>query len=68
MDALGKEPEVEITFFKPDERKSGGEYVTVIGAVKNIDDFERPITMRDGMKIPMNDVLSIDGEIFSMLE
>ena len=68
MDALGKEPEVEITFFKPDERKSGGEYVTVIGAVKNVDDFERLITMQDGMKIPMNDVLSIDGEIFSMLE
>jgi len=68
IDALGKEPEVEITFFKPDERKSGGEYVTVIGAVKNIDDFERLITMQDGMKIPMNDVLSIDGEIFSMLE
>lgn len=68
MDALGKEPEVEITFFKPDERKSGGEYVTVIGAVKNVDDFERLITMQDGMKIPMNDVLSIDGEIYSMLE
>lgn len=68
MDALGKEPEVEITFFKPDERKSGGEYVTVISAVKNIDDFERLITMQDGMKIPMNDILSIDGEIFSMLE
>lgn len=68
MDALGKEPKVEITFFKPDERKSGGEYVTVIGAVKNIDDFERLITMQGGMKIPMNDVLSIDGEMFSMLE
>ena len=68
MDALGKEPEVEITFFKPDERKSGGEYVTVIGAVKNIDDFERLITMQDGMKIPMDDVLSIDGEMFSTLE
>lgn len=68
MDALDKEPEVEITFFKPDERKSGGEYVTVIGAVKNIDDFERLITMQGGMKIPMNDVLSIDGEMFSMLE
>lgn len=68
MDARGKEPEVEITFFKPDERKSGGEYVTVIGAIKNIDDFERLITIQDGMKIPMNDILSIDGEIFSMLE
>ena len=28
MDALDEEPEVEITYFKPDERKAGGEYVT----------------------------------------
>ena len=68
MDAIGEEPEVEITYFKPDERKAGGEYVSVIGAVKKVDDFERVITMQDGIKIPMDDVLSIDGELFSSLE
>ena len=68
MDALNEEPEIEITYFKPDERKSGGEYVTVIGAVKKVDDFERQITMQDGVKIPMDDVLSIEGELFSVLE
>ena len=68
MDALNEEPEIEITYFKPDERKSGGEYVTVIGAVKKVDDFERQITMQDGVKIPMDDVLSIDGKLFSSLE
>ena len=68
MDALNEEPEVEITYFKPDERKTGGEYISVTGAVKKIDDFERLITMQDGMKIPMDDVLSIDGELFSSLE
>ena len=68
MDALNEEPEIEITYFKPDERKSGGEYVTVIGAVKKVDDFERRITMQDGTKISMDDVLSIDGELFSSLE
>ena len=68
MDALDEEPEVEITYFKPDERKAGGEYISVTGAVKKIDDFERLITMQDGMKIPMDDVLSIDGELFSSLE
>ena len=68
MDALNEEPEIEITYFKPDERKSGGEYVTVIGAVKKVDDFERQITMQDGAKIPMDDVLSIDGKLFSSLE
>ena len=68
IDVLDEEPEVEITYFKPDERKAGGEYVSVIGAVKKVDDFERLITMQDGTKIPMNDVLSIDGELFSSLE
>ena len=68
MDAVDEEPEVEITYFKPDERKAGGEYVSAIGAVKKVDDFERLITMQDGMKISMDDVLSIDGELFSSLE
>ena len=68
MDALDEEPEVEITYFKPDERKAGGEYVTATGAVIKVDDFERLITMQDGMKIPMDDILSIDGDLFSSLE
>ena len=68
MDALDEEPEVEITYFKPDERKAGGKYVSAVGAVKKIDDFERRITMQDGAKIPMDDVLSIDGKLFSSLE
>jgi len=68
MDALDEAPEIEITYFKPDERKAGGKYVSATGTVKKVDDFERLITMQDGLKIPMDDVLSIDGELFSSLE
>ena len=68
MDALDDEPEVTITYFQPDERKAGGKYVSATGTVKKVDDFERRITMRDGTKIPVDDVLSIDGELFSSLE
>ena len=68
MDALDEEPEVTITYFQPDERKAGGKFVSAVGAVKKIDDFERRITMRDGTRIPVDDVLSIDGELFSSLE
>lgn len=64
VDALDEEPEVEITYFKPDERKSGGEYVTVTGTVKKVDDFERLITMQNGTKIPMDDVLAVDRGLF----
>ena len=68
MEALDEAPEVTITYFQPDERKAGGKYVSAVGAVKKIDDFERRITMRDGTRIPTDDVLSIDGELFLSLE
>lgn len=68
MKARDEAPEVTITYFQPDERKAGGKYVSAVGAVKKIDDFERRITMQDGAKIPMDDVLSIEGELFSVLE
>ena len=68
MDALDDAPVVTITYFQPDERKAGGKYITATGAVKKVDDFERRITTQDGSKIPMDDVLSIDGELFSSLE
>ena len=68
MDALDDAPEVTITYFQPDERKAGGKYVSAVGVVRKVDDFERRITMQDGAKIPMDDVLSIDGDLFSSLE
>lgn len=68
MDVFDDAPEVTITYFQPDERKAGGKYVSATGVVKKVDDFERQITMLDGTRIPMDDVLSIDGELFSSLE
>ena len=67
-DALEERPEVRITYFKPGERKAGGAYVTTVGAVRKIDDFEQTIIMQDGTRIPMGDVLSLEGELFSVLE
>lgn len=68
MDILAEGPEVRITYFKPDERKAGGAYVTITGAIRKIDDFEQIIIMQDGTRIPMGDVLSLEGELFSVLE
>ena len=70
VDSLDDEPEVTFTYFKPDERKAGGAYLTASGVVKKIDDFERMIVMRNGTKIPMDDVLDFDikvneGKVYS---
>ena len=52
-------PQVEITYFVPDNRKSGGEYVTVTGNVRRVDDSNREIVFVDGMTVGIDDVYAI---------
>ena len=68
IDRIDEEHEVVFTYFIPDKNKSGGAYVEKRGVVKKVDDYERLITLCDGTRIPMDDVLTIDGEIFSSEE
>ena len=68
IDRLAEEPEVTFIYFKPDERKDGGAYIDVTGIVRKVDNFERLIVMQSGTKIPMDDVLEIEGDIFSSLK
>ena len=42
--------------------------MTVTGAAKRVDDVERTIIMSDGKEIPIDDIIGIEGEIFSMIE
>lgn len=66
VDSLDDKPEVTFTYFKPDERKAGGAYLEVTGTVKKVDDFERLIVMQNGTKMPMDDILNIEGEIVAL--
>ena len=68
VDSMDVRPEVTFTYFEPDKHKAGGAYVEVTGMVKKIDDFERLIVMQDGTKLPMDDILRIEGEIFASLQ
>ncbi len=52
-------PEITVTYFVPDERKSGGMYVTETVRVKKIDMTERAITSGDDKVILFDDVESI---------
>lgn len=56
----GDYAEVIITYFLPDERKDGGSYTTVAGCVKKIDDYEREIVLRDGRKIPLDEIVGVE--------
>ncbi|MCD8222403.1 MAG: YolD-like family protein [Clostridiales bacterium] len=61
---LAETPVVDVTFFIPDEIKDGGEYRTVSGVVKKLDEFQRLLCMMDGTKIPVDDITSVEGAIF----
>lgn len=57
--------EVIITYFKPDEKKAGGEYLNIGGRVKKIDDYCRTLTLTSGAAIPLDDISEIvfkDGD------
>lgn len=67
-DSIGVDNEIEVTYFVPDVAKGGGAYVTKQGIVKKVDDYKRLIILYDGTKIPMDNVLSVGGEVFSSVE
>lgn len=68
LEYLTEGPEIAITYFLPDELKEGGAYVCVKGRVKKLDCPERRIIMADGRRIPMDDIIAMDGEIFEVME
>lgn len=65
LDNLDIEPEITVTYFKPDDKKSGGIYIDHTGVVKQIDDFEKTVIFTDKVIIPIEDILDIQGTVFS---
>ncbi len=61
-------PEVTITYFQPDERKEGGKYRSLTGAVKKIDPYERQLVLADKSKIPIESILNLESELFRNME
>lgn len=62
QEQLSSNPEIEITYFQPDEKKAGGAYVSTLGIVKKIDNYERAIVMEEGTRIAIEEIISITGE------
>ena len=60
QELLPERPTASITYFVPDERKSGGSYQTVTGEVKRIDTVAGVIQMVDWREIPIEDVFSVE--------
>jgi len=62
MENGGTEQAVTITYFVPDESKSGGAYVSHSGIVKKIDEYERTVIMTDKTVIPIKQICEIQAK------
>ena len=64
LDLLPEQPEIAVTYFKPDARKSGGAYVTVHGQLKKYDDRRKTVILESGERIPAEDIWELEGSVF----
>ena len=57
-------PVVKIIYFKPDNRKDGGSYEIISGAIRRIDEGEMKVVFTDGTRIDISEIYKIEGEFF----
>lgn len=67
LDMISDQPEITVTYFIPDTKKSGGAYVSVTGNLKRIDEYERLMLLATGEKIPLDDIMDIESDLFKGL-
>lgn len=60
LENIKEQPEVTITYFKPDDKKAGGAYVDVTGHIKKLDDYEQCILMENGEKVYIKYIYEIE--------
>ena len=61
-------PEVTITYFKADDKKEGGSYITMCKQMKKIDFYEHIIVFRDNTRIQIKDIFDMQSDLFKLLD
>lgn len=59
QELLPQKPAASITYFVPDERKTGGAYQTISGTVKQIDAANGVLLLTDRRTIPIADIFDV---------
>ena len=62
---IGTNQTVTITYFVPDDKKSGGAYISHTGVVKKINEYNHTVVLTDKTVIPIEQISEIQSDIFS---
>lgn len=57
---LSERPTVKVTYFVPDQRKSGGKYVDKTGVVRRIDETGGVLVFTDAEKIRIDEIIRVE--------
>ena len=64
LDHIGERPEVTVTWFQPDGRKEGGNYITAVGRLEKLDVLGRRMILANGIKIALDKIIDIQCALF----
>lgn len=59
-ESIDEKPQIRVTYFVPDVKKDGGEYVSKTGIVKRIDDYENALIFTDGEKVAVSSIIKVE--------
>lgn len=65
IDNIEQRPSVEVLYFVPDLKKSGGEYVSFCGNIRAVDTVRQQLIFEGEKKIFIGDVAAVFGDIFA---
>ena len=60
LEQTGTMQEISLTWFRPDARKEGGEYVTEICRLKKADPYGRGLILTDGRLVAFEDIIGLE--------
>lgn len=64
VENIGAKRTVSITYFQPDDKKRGGEYLTHSGVVKKVDQYKNALIMMDKTVISIERIREIESDLF----
>ena len=59
-ETVKQHPLVKIVYFKPDDKKSGGAYLTVEARLKKLLEYERKLVLDNNLTVSFDDIYNIE--------
>ena len=67
LEHIAEQPEITVTWFCPDEKKSGGAHVVTTGRLKKVDNAAGTLRLADGLTISLDEIVDLQCELFQGL-